>query len=242
MKQPETTAPATPRKLGPWLWGWVRSVAVTLVIWFFFSTFLVQAFHIPSGSMEKTLLIGDVLFVNKALYGAEVPLIHRRLPAFREPHAGEIVVARSPIEDLLLVKRLAGAPGDTIAMREGHLIRNGQAVDEPWLSLSNPAPEMTAGLSDRMRGWQTPYLVNTDPVSYHPDLRNWGPLVVPPGKLLLLGDNRDESFDGRYYGFVPRENLRGSPLFIYWSYQPDSWRPLPLLTTLRWRRLLMVPR
>jgi signal peptidase I len=227
---------------GPWLWGWVRTIATVLVIWFLISTFLVQAFHIPSPSMEKTLLIGDVLFVNKALYGAEVPVIHKRLPAFREPVAGEIVIAMSPIEDLLLVKRLAAVPGDTVAMRKGHLIRNGQPVNEPWLSLSNPEPDMGAGVSDRIRSWQAPYLVGLDSASYHPDLRNWGPIAVPPGKLLLLGDNRDDSFDGRYYGFVPRENLRGAPLFIYWSYQPDSWRPLPLLTTLRWRRLFTIPR
>lgn len=237
------TQPSTPlaAKFGPWLWGWVKTVASVLVIWFLISTFLFQAFHIPSPSMEKTLLIGDVLFVNKALYGAEVPLIHKRLPAFREPRAGEIVIAMSPIEDLLLVKRLAATPGDTVAMREGHLVRNGQVVNEPWLSLSNPAPEMGAGVSERMAQWQAPYLLG-DTVAYHPDLRNWGPLLVPPGKLLLLGDNRDDSFDGRYYGFVPRENLRGAPLFIYWSYQPDSWRPLPLLTTLRWRRLFTIPR
>ncbi len=240
MTQPSTTS--TSSTVGPWLWGWVKTIATVLVIWFLISTFVVQAFHIPSPSMEKTLLIGDVLFVNKALYGAEVPVIHRRLPAFREPRAGEIVIAKSPIEDLLLVKRLAAVSGDTVAMREGHLIRNGQPVNEPWLSLGNPEPAMGAGLSDRMRAWQVPYLVGQDAASYHPDLRNWGPIVVPPGKMLLLGDNRDDSFDGRYYGFVPRENLRGAPLFIYWSYQPDSWRPLPLLTTLRWRRLFTIPR
>jgi signal peptidase I len=217
-------------------------VAGVLAIWFLISTFLFQAFHIPSPSMEKTLLIGDVLFVNKALYGAEVPLIHKRLPAFREPHAGEIVIVRSPIEDLLLVKRLAAVAGDTVAMRDGHLVRNGKMVDEPWLSLVNPAPEMGAGVADRMHRWQAPYLVGIDSSTYHPDLRNWGPIVVPPGKMVLLGDNRDESFDSRYYGLVPRENLRGSPLFIYWSYQPDSWRALPLITTLRWRRLFTIPR
>lgn len=242
MNQPETPSANASRKLGPWLWGWVRTIGTVLGIWFLISTFMVQAFHIPSPSMEKTLLIGDVLFVNKALYGAEVPLIHRHLPAIREPRAGEIVVAKSPIEDLLLVKRLAATSGDTVAMRDGRLIRNSREVSEPWLSLTEPAPTMAAGLSDKMRAWQTPYLVNTDSAAYHPDLRNWGPIVVPAGKLLLLGDNRDESFDGRYYGFVPRENLRGAPLFIYWSYQPDSWRPLPLLTTLRWRRLLTIPR
>lgn len=237
------TPPAQPATgFGPWLWGWVRSVSVVIVIWFLMSTFVVQAFHIPSPSMEKTLLIGDVLFVNKALYGAEVPLIHRRLPAFREPKPGEIVVVKSPIEDLLLVKRLAAVGGDTVAMKDGHLYRNGVAVPEPFLSLGNPAPETGTAIAERMRTWQAPYLVGVDPAEYRPDLRNWGPLVVPEGKMVLLGDNRDESFDSRYYGLVPRENLRGAPLIIYWSYDPGSWRSLPLFTTLRWRRLLTIPR
>ncbi len=230
------------RRLGQWLWGWARTIAGTLLIWFLLTTFVLQAFHIPSESMERTLLVGDVLFVNKALYGAEVPLIHRRLPAFREPRADEIVIAQSPIEDLLLIKRLVAVPGDTVGMRDGHLIRNGRPVNEPFVTLENPAPAMPAGLSDRMREWQLPYFVGLDSAAYHPDLHNWGPIVVPPARLLLLGDNRDHSFDGRYYGFVPRANLRGAPLFIYWSYDPGSWRALPLLTTLRWRRLLSVPR
>jgi signal peptidase I len=240
-KTDSTEASARPG-FGSWLWGWVRSVTVVIVIWFLLSTFVVQAFHIPSPSMEKTLLIGDVLFVNKALYGAEVPLIHKRLPAIREPRAGEIVVVKSPIEDLLLVKRLAALGGDTVAMREGHLYRNGTPVAEPFLTLGNPAPEMGAGVGERMRAWQAPLLAGIDSAAYHPDLRNWGPIVVPAGKMVLLGDNRDESFDSRYYGLVPRENLRGSPLIIYWSYQPDSWRAVPILTTLRWRRLFTIPR
>lgn len=239
MTEPSSAPPS--RNLAQWLWGWTRSIGVALLVWFLLSTFVFQAFHIPSESMERTLLIGDVLFVNKALYGAEVPLIHRRLPAFREPRADQIVVAKSPIEDLLLIKRLVAVPGDTVAMREGRLIRNGRQVNEPFVTLESPTPPTPAGLTDRMRAWQLPYFVGRDSASYQPDLRTWGPIVVPPNRLLLLGDNRDHSFDGRYYGFVPRENLRGAPLFIYWSYDPGSWRTLPLITTLRWRRLFSVP-
>jgi signal peptidase I len=100
-----------------WVWEWAKSIVVALVVWFFLRTFLVEAFRIPSGSMENTLLIGDFLFVNKALYGAEVPLIHARLPAVREPERDEILVFDSVEEEgLKVVKRLIGMPGDTLSM------------------------------------------------------------------------------------------------------------------------------
>jgi signal peptidase I len=102
-----------------WLWSWTRSLVVALFVWFLISTFLVQAFRITSGSMERTVLVGDFLFVNKLLYGAEVPLAHRHLPPIREPAHDEVVVIKSPIEDLLLLKRIVGLPGDTIAMFAG---------------------------------------------------------------------------------------------------------------------------
>src|SRR5678816_605688 len=119
-------------RLGVWLWEWVKSISVALVVWFFLRTFLVEAFRIPSGSMENTLLVGDFLFVNKLLYGAEVPLVHKRLPPVREPRRGEILVFDSVEEEgLKVVKRLIGVPGDTLEMRESILYRNGKRVDEP---------------------------------------------------------------------------------------------------------------
>src|SRR5262245_54717831 len=100
-----------------WAWEWTKSIVVALLVWFLLRTFLVEAFRIPSGSMENTLLIGDFLFVNKALYGAEVPLIHTRLPAVREPHRNDILVFDSVEEEgLKVVKRLIGMPGDTLSM------------------------------------------------------------------------------------------------------------------------------
>ena len=116
-----------------WVWEWTKSIVVALVVWFFLRTFLVEAFRIPSGSMENTLLIGDFLFVNKALYGAEVPLIHAQLPAVREPHRDDILVFDSVEEEgLKVVKRLIGMPGDTLSMEGGQLYRNGERVDEPY--------------------------------------------------------------------------------------------------------------
>lgn len=113
MAQPHL--PATQR-FRSWLWDWIKSIAVAAVVWLILRTFLIQAFRIPSGSMENTLLIGDFLFVNKALYGAEVPLVHKRLPAFREPVRNDILVFDSVEEPIDVVKRLVGMPGDTLAM------------------------------------------------------------------------------------------------------------------------------
>lgn len=240
------SSPPEPRGSGSrftqWALGWAKSIAVALVVWFFLSTFLIQAFHVPSSSMERTVLVGDFLFVNKLLYGAEIPLTSRHLPAIREPKHDEMVVIHSPIENLLLLKRLVGLPGDTLAMKQGRLLRDGAPLAEPWVQLAEQPPSIDEATALQMRSWQLRYYVGQDTVHYHPDLRNWGPLVVPPDSVMTLGDNRDESFDCRYYGFIPRKNLRGKPLFIYFSYDPSSWRPLPFLTAIRWGRLLSSPR
>jgi signal peptidase I len=222
-----------------WAWGWAKSIAIALAVWFVLSTFLVKAFRISSGSMERTLLVGDFLFVNKALYGAEVPLIGGRLPGVREPRRGDIVVFRSPIEDSILVKRLIGVPGDTVGMVGGELSRNGRAVQEPYVQhLGSGQPEPP---DPEMRRWQLPFFVGKDSAGYHPTSRDWGPLVVPRDSFFMLGDNRDGSRDGRFWGFVPRRNIQGSPVIIYFSYDPGHWRPLPFLTAIRWKRLFSLP-
>src|SRR2546423_689281 len=119
--------PHPTRSFAIWLWEWTKSILVALVVWFLLRTFLVEAFRIPSGSMENTLLIGDFLFYNKALYGAEVPLVHTRLPAVREPKRNDILVFDSVEEEgLKVVKRLVGMPGDTLWMENGELWRNGE--------------------------------------------------------------------------------------------------------------------
>ena len=126
------------RSLARWLWDWAKTIVVALVIWFTFSTFILQAFRIPSSSMEGTLLIGDVLYVNKMLYGATIPLVGTRLPAIREPRREEVVVFDSVEEEgLKVVKRLIGVGGDTLAMKDGILARNGNPVEEPWVLAGN---------------------------------------------------------------------------------------------------------
>jgi signal peptidase I len=226
-----------------WLWDWTKSIAVALVVWFFLRTFLVEAFRIPSGSMENTLLIGDFLFVNKLLYGAEVPLIHKRLPAIREPRRGEILVFDSVEEEgLKVVKRLIGVPGDTLAMEAGQLFRNGQAVAEPWAIRSDPSANADPLQREQMRRWQSRYLVaGVDRESYHPDLNNWGPIVVPRDSFFMMGDNRDGSYDGRYWGFLPRLNVRGRPLLVYYSFDGTGYKPLPFFTSIRWGRIFTAP-
>lgn len=225
-----------------WLWEWTKSIAIALVVWFFLRTFLVEAFRIPSGSMERTLLVGDFLFVTKFLYGAEVPLINKRLPKVRDPRLDDVVVFDSVEEDLKVVKRLVGMPGDTIGMERGVLVRNGQAVDEPWAQHVNPSATADPFQRERMRRWQIPYLVNRDSGTYYPDLQDWGPIVVPEGYYFMMGDNRDDSYDGRYWGFLPKENVRGRPWFVYFSYDANSYKPLPFFTAVRWGRIFDRPR
>ncbi len=233
---------AQPRSFVIWFWEWTKSILVALLVWFFLRTFLVEAFRIPSGSMENTLLIGDFLFVNKALYGAEVPLIGARLPPVREPHRNDILVFDS-VEDkgLKVVKRLIGMPGDTLSMENGELFRNGKRVNEPYAVRSDPSRSEDPIQRAKMREWQLPHLVNRDGATYQPDLQEWGPIVVPPDSFFMMGDNRDSSYDGRYWGFLPRTNVRGRPLVVYFSYDASSWRALPFLTAVRWTRLFTSP-
>ena len=167
---------------------WTKALLIAITIWLFLRSFLVEAFRIPSGSMENTLLVGDFLFVNKALYGAEVPLSHRHLPAVREPRRGELVIFDSVEEPgRTLVKRLVGLPGDTLAMRRGTLLRDGRPVDEPYAVNVDPDRSESLDNRERMRAWQLPYFVGPSPRSYQPDLNDWGPLVVPPAVKSTTG-------------------------------------------------------
>jgi signal peptidase I len=217
-------------------WEWIRTLAGAFAIYFVVQAFLIQAFRIPSGSMEETLLVGDWLFVNKAIYGPKIPATNVHLPALSEPKQGGIVVFESPIEEgLNLVKRVIGATGDTLAMRGGQLIRNGRPQDEPYVQHTDPS----GNGSDPRMSWQREYLVAgaVDPATYRPTRDDWGPVVVPPGRFFMMGDNRDASFDSRYYGFVRRDLIKGKPLFIYYSYDPRGDGPAPFLTHIRWSRI-----
>jgi len=213
-------------------WAFIVICAVTL--WFFVYTFGVAAFKIPSGSMQNTLLVGDFLFVNKAIYGAEVPLLHVRLPAFAHPKRGEVIIFEYPLDPQKdYVKRLIGIAGDTVEMREGTVFINGVAQTEPYVVHSDP----TSDPGGEEFAWQRPFLVRAAEASVHPSRNNWGPLVVPKDKYFVLGDNRDNSSDSRYWGFVPDSLVRGRPMFVYYSYEPDATQSMPWLTRIRWDRI-----
>ena len=220
---------------------WTKSVLLALVLFLFLRAFLVEAFKIPSGSMEGTLLVGDFLLVNKLVYGAEVPFTGKRLPALRHPQNGDILVFQWP-EDVSksFVKRLVGVAGDTLAMEDGVLVRNGARQVESYTRHVEPNFD-PAG--DEFH-WQGGFLVPRARAAggYHPSRNNWGPIVVPQQHYFVLGDNRDNSLDSRYWGFVPDSLVRGSPLFVYYSYSPDSTAALDWVTHVRWKRLFARPR
>jgi len=171
-----------------------------------------------------------------------VPFTGRHLPAFREPVRGDVLVFDSVEEEgLKVVKRLIGMPGDTLSMKGSVLQRNGIAADEPYVRHDNPSKSESPEFRQKMHDWQVRHLAG-DTTGYLPDLQDWGPIVVPPDSFFMMGDNRDLSYDGRYWGFLPRANVRGTPLIIYYSYDPGSWKVLRPIMAIRWGRLFSRPR
>jgi signal peptidase I len=241
-----------PRSAGNELVEWVKSIGSAVLIFLVIRTFLIQGYYIPSESMEPTLLVKDYLMANTTVFGAEVPLVHLRFPAVRDPRPGEIVVFRpsynNPVMDV--VKRVIGTPGDTLEGRAGVVYRNGRALREPYAQTLG-IPDSPIQL-DGSQGLQDPQvqadrygyrnhlpalLPSVDRTRYQPTRQNWGPLVVPAGHYWLMGDNRDASLDSRFMGFIPRSEIRGKPLFIYYSYDNTSESSLPQVTAIRWSRI-----
>ena len=219
---------------GRWTWEWIKSLVVAFALFLVIRTFAIEAFRIPTGSMENTLLVGDFLLVNKAVYGAQVPGTGLRLPAIGDPGRGDIVVFTPPHEpDKNYVKRLVGLPGDTLHMRDKDLYVNGEKVPEPYAQHLDPLDVHAPGMR-----WQVDYL--TDPaleLSYRPTRDTWGPIVVPEHRYFVLGDNRDDSEDSRYWGFVDQSAIKGRPLFVYYSFNPRTLKSAPWLTEIRWDRI-----
>jgi signal peptidase I len=195
--------------------------AVTILLLLFGTTTLVQAFVIPSGSMEDTLVIGDHLLVDKLAYAPSGPLSKYILP-YEQPKHGDIIVFRFPVDiSQTFVKRVIGVPGDRLKMVNRVVYRNGVQLNEPYVyhkfaydaSRDNFPGEPTMfaeGLQAQLqRDMLENHVVN-------------GEIVVPPNEYFAMGDNRDNSLDSRYWGFVPRDNIIGKPLLIYWSYQAPS--------------------
>jgi signal peptidase I len=223
-----------PGSTGRWAWEWLKSFLVAFGLFLILRTFLVEAFRIPTGSMENTLLVGDFLLVNKAVFGAGVPFTSARTPAFARPDRGDIVIFVPPHEPgKNYVKRLIGMPDDTVEMHAKALFVNGQLQTEPYVRHSDPNDVYSPSMF-----WQCDHAPAGRPRNdCRPTRDNWGPVVVPAGRYFMLGDNRDDSEDSRYWGFVQRAGLRGKPLFIYYSFDPRSRRRVPWISSIRWDRI-----
>ena len=219
---------------GRWLREWAKSIAIAVLLFLVIRSFVVEAFKIPTGSMETTLLVGDWLLVNKAVYGARVPFTELHLPALDEPERGDIVVFRFPLDlSESYVKRVVGTPGDRVAMRAGEVFVNGELQAEEYVRHIQPE----SNYYDPQFEWQRGHLApEVDATAYRPTRDDWGPILVPEGNFFVMGDNRDNSLDSRYWGFVDRGLIKGQPLFIYYSYDAEKLRPLPWLTEIRWGR------
>ena len=213
---------------------WIKSLVVAFVLFIVIRTFLLQTFVITSGSMEGTLLVGDMLVANRAAIGARIPGTQAHALGYSRPKRGEVWVFDPHHEiDMKLVKRLMGLPGDTLEMRGATLFLNDQALDEPYVNSNT-------GQDDRHPDfeWQREHLVaGVDRDSYVPSRHHWGPIVIPDGHYFMLGDNRDESLDSRYWGLLESWPLEGRVVFTYFSYNADSYRPFPALREIRWNRV-----
>jgi signal peptidase I len=189
---------------------WVQTLTIGILVVFVFRGMVAQAYQIPSGSMERTLLVGDYIYINKMLYGPEVDLgmagrhyYHHRFPGFRKPKPGDIIVFRYPI-DLKkdFIKRCVAVEGQTIAVRNKVLYVDGIKQVEPYAIHED----------DRVI-----------PGNFSPR-DNFGPLVIPPGHIFMMGDNRDNSLDSRFWGPLPVELVKGKAIFRYFSWDGDrNW-------------------
>lgn len=221
---------------GRWMWEWVKAISTAVLLFLVIRTFVVEAFKIPTGSMERTLMVGDFLLVNKAVYGAEIPGTHTRFPAFAGPGRGDVVVFLPPHDPAKnYVKRLVGLPGDTLEMRDKVLYVDGEPQVEPYVRHIDPLTDP----GDPQMLWQLAHFAGSREGrrGYRPTRDNWGPIVVPEGKYFTLGDNRDNSEDSRYWGFVEGESIKGRPILVYYSFERDLTQPFPWITGVRWARI-----
>ncbi len=178
---------------------YAESIVIAILIALFIRAFIVQAFKIPSGSMEPTLLIGDHLLVNKFIYGIKLPFLDEKVLVYKEPQREDIIVFIFPKDKTKdFIKRVVGVAGDTIEIRQKKIYINGKL-------------------------WQDSHGVYRDSeVTSLVPRDNFGPVVVPPGHVMVMGDNRDRSYDSRFWGFVPIDQIKGKALILYWSWDKMS--------------------
>jgi signal peptidase I len=221
-RQPSPSVPAAISHRSPSLADYVESLLVTILIALFGTTFVVQAFKIPSQSMEPTLLVGDHLLVNKFIFGGRGAWYEKLLP-YRAIRRGDIIVFKYPFDDHPhYVKRVIGVPGDRIRIVRERVYINGKLLPEPYV-VHDPAAGDSFGDN----------FPPADPYAFEGGLRpEWvdtisdylqnGELAVPANHYFVMGDNRDHSWDSRYWGFVDRDAIMGRPMVIYWSVQATS--------------------
>jgi len=178
-----------------------EAICVAILLALFIRTFVVQAFKIPSGSMLPTLLIGDHLLVNKFIYGIRVPFTGQILIPIKSPKQGDVVVFRFPKDRSIdYIKRVIGTPGDTIEIKDKKVFINGEPFNDPHAQFSSSAVLST----------------NASPRD------NLGPIVVPEQRIFVMGDNRDNSYDSRFWGFVEQRDILGKAFILYWSWDIDK--------------------
>lgn len=183
------------------LWEYVEAIITALILALLIRTFVVQAFKIPSGSMIPTLLIGDHILVNKFLYGTQIPFTDKKILIFREPEKGDIIVFKypeNPTKDF--IKRVIATEGDTVEEKNKIVYVNGEPVVETYAYHYDPTMRSESDRRD-----------------------TFGQIRVPKDKIFVMGDNRDHSYDSRFWGFVDEKEVKGKAFIIYWSWDPDKW-------------------
>jgi signal peptidase I len=180
---------------------YAEAIITALILALVIRTYVIQAFKIPSGSMIPTLLIGDHILVNKFIYGTKIPFTDKRVLVFKNPEKGDIIVFKYPVDPKKdFIKRAIATQGDVIEERDKVVYVNKKALLEPYAHHFD----------------ETVRPAGSDPRD------NFGPLIVPNGKIFVMGDNRDQSYDSRYWGFVDLKDVMGEALIIYWSWDPDD--------------------
>jgi signal peptidase I len=200
-----------------------ESICIAVILALFVRTFVVQAFKIPTGSMENNLLIGDHLLVNKFVFAPTRTALERTLLPIDPIRRGDILVFKFPEDpERDFIKRVIGLPGETLELRNKKVFINGKPIDEPYVHFLFPPQD--AGPND---------------VNFDFDLRStYGPVTVPDGHYFMMGDNRDNSQDSRYWGFMPVEYVKGKALFVYFSFGEAEQGKSSLLGNVRWNRIL----
>jgi signal peptidase I len=196
-----------------------ESLVIAVILALFVRTWVFQAFKIPTGSMEQNLLIGDHLIVNKMTFAPTMTGLERAILPGRAIHRGDVIVFKYPVEpDRDFVKRVIGLPGDKLELHRKKIFINGKALDEPYVQFLEPP--------------------STDGPPHADDLREeYGPVTVPAGQYFMMGDNRDNSQDSRFWGFLPESYIKGQALFIYFSLTDDAALS-QMFSGIRWSRLL----